>query len=32
VFLRDQGVSLPNIGWIISMYGFVWGGSQLFEA
>jgi MFS family permease len=30
VFLRDQGVSLPNIGWIISMYGFVWGGSQLF--
>jgi MFS family permease len=30
VFLRDHGQSLPNIGWIVSMYGFVWGGSQLF--
>lgn len=30
VFLHDQGVSLPNIGWIVGMYGFVWGGSQLF--
>ena len=30
VFLRDHGVSLPNIGWIVGMYGFVWGGSQLF--
>jgi MFS family permease len=30
VFLRDQGVSLLDIGWIISIYGFVWGGSQLF--
>jgi MFS family permease len=30
VFLYQQGVSLPNIGWIIGMYGFVWGGSQLF--
>ncbi len=29
VFLRDQGVDLPQIGWIVGMYGFVWGGSQL---
>ena len=29
-FLYQQGVSLPNVGWIISFYGFVWGGSQLF--
>ena len=30
VFLRDHGVSLPGIGWIVGVYGFVWGGSQLF--
>ena len=30
VFLHARGVSLPNIGWIVGMYGFVWGGSQLF--
>ena len=30
VFLYSQGVSLPNVGWIIGVYGFVWGGSQLF--
>lgn len=30
VFLYRQGVSLPNIGWIVGVYGFVWGGSQLF--
>jgi len=30
VFLYRQGVSLPNVGWIIGVYGFVWGGSQLF--
>lgn len=30
VYLRDQGVSLPETGWIVGMYGFVWGGSQLF--
>jgi MFS family permease len=29
VFLFQKGISLPNIGWIISFYGFVWGGSQL---
>jgi len=30
VFLYQRGVSLPQIGWIIGIYGFVWGGSQLF--
>lgn len=30
VFLYQRGVSLPQIGWIIGVYGFVWGGSQLF--
>jgi MFS family permease len=30
VFLYQQGVSLPEVGWIIGFYGFVWGGSQLF--
>jgi MFS family permease len=30
VFLYHKGVSLPNIGWIVGVYGLVWGGSQLF--
>ena len=30
VFLYQKGVSLPNVGWIIGFYGFVWSGSQLF--
>ncbi|MBC7500741.1 MAG: MFS transporter [Herminiimonas sp.] len=30
VFLYQKGVSLPNVGWIIGFYGFIWGGSQLF--
>jgi MFS family permease len=30
VFLYQRGVSLPSIGWIVGIYGFVWGGSQLF--
>ena len=30
VFLYQRGVSLPSVGWIIGVYGFVWGGSQLF--
>lgn len=30
VYLYRHGVSLPNVGWIIGIYGFVWGGSQLF--
>jgi MFS family permease len=28
VFLYHQGISLVNIGWIVGIYGFVWGGSQ----
>lgn len=30
VFLYQHGMSLPNIGWIVGVYGFVWGGSQFF--
>lgn len=30
VFLYQQGAGLPDIGWIVGVYGFVWGGSQLF--
>jgi MFS family permease len=29
IFLYQKGVSLPNVGWIISFYGFTWGGVQL---
>jgi MFS family permease len=29
VFLYQKGVSLTNVAWIISFYGFTWGGSQL---
>jgi MFS family permease len=29
VFLYQQGISLPKVGWIIGVYGFVWGASQL---
>lgn len=29
VYLYQQGISLPNMAWIISVYGLVWGGSQL---
>ncbi len=30
VFLYRHGLSLANIGWVIGVYGFVWGGSQFF--
>ncbi len=30
VFLYQRGVSLPNIGWIVGIYGFMWGGAQFF--
>lgn len=30
VFLYQKGVGLADIGWIVGVYGFVWGGSQLF--
>ena len=29
VFLYAQGLSLVQLGWIVGIYGFVWGGSQL---
>jgi len=28
VFLHQRGVSLHDIGWIVGVYGIVWGGSQ----
>jgi MFS family permease len=30
VFLYQRGLSLPNIGSVVGVYGFVWGGLQLF--
>jgi MFS family permease len=30
VFLYQQGLTLPQVGWVIGVYGFTWGGSQLF--
>jgi len=30
LFLYQKGLSLPNVGWVIGIYGIVWGGSQLF--
>lgn len=30
VFLYQKGMSLPQVGSIIGLYGLVWGGSQLF--
>lgn len=30
VFLYRHGLSLSGIGWVVGIYGFVWGGSQLF--
>lgn len=30
VFLYRHGLSLASIGWVIGIYGFVWGGSQFF--
>ena len=30
VYLYQHSVSLPDIGWIVGVYGFVWGGSQFF--
>jgi MFS family permease len=29
VYLYARGLSLINIGWVVGVYGFVWGGSQL---
>jgi MFS family permease len=30
VFLVTRGATLTEVGWIVGVYGFVWGGSQLF--
>ena len=30
LFFYRQGMSLAQIGWVVGVYGFVWGGSQLF--
>jgi len=29
VFLFRQGVNITNIGWVVGIYAFVWGGTQL---
>ena len=28
VYLFQQGLGLAGIGWVVGVYGFVWGGSQ----
>jgi MFS family permease len=30
VYLHQQGVNLPGIGWIVGVYGFTWGAAQFF--
>lgn len=30
VFLISAGATLPEVGWVVGIYGLVWGGSQLF--
>ena len=30
VYLYQHGLSLASIGWVVGVYGFVWGGSQFF--
>jgi MFS family permease len=30
IFLYQHGLSLPEVGWVIGVYGLVWGGAQLF--
>lgn len=30
VYLFQRGLSLPQLGWVIGVYGAVWGGAQLF--
>jgi MFS family permease len=29
VFLYSKGLTIVQIGWVVGIYGFVWGGSQL---
>lgn len=30
VLLFERGLNLAQIGWVVGVYGFVWGGSQFF--
>jgi MFS family permease len=30
VFLYERGLGLASIGWVVGVYGFVWGGAQFF--
>lgn len=30
VYLYRHGLSLASIGWVVGVYGFVWGGAQFF--
>ena len=30
VYLYQHGLTLANIGWVVGVYGFVWGGAQFF--
>ena len=30
VYLYERGLSLAHIGWVVGVYGFVWGMSQFF--
>lgn len=30
VYLYRHGLSLTSIGWVVGVYGFVWGGAQFF--
>lgn len=31
VYFHQRGVSLPDIGWIVGVYGFTWGAAQFFS-
>ncbi len=30
VFLYRHNLSLPDVAWVVGIYGFIWGGSQFF--
>ncbi|CAG9187642.1 MFS transporter [Cupriavidus pinatubonensis] len=30
IYLHQRGVALPGIGWIVGVYGFIWGAAQFF--
>lgn len=30
IYLYQHGLSLPAVGWVVGVYGFVWGALQLF--